>query len=60
MKMSNGSKIYRVFNATGRYLGTLEANSGTSLSDALFAKFGKVGIYMVKSGSKTMSVKVAH
>ena len=60
MKMSNGSKTYRVFNATGRYLGTLEAASGTSLSDALFAKFGKGGIYMVKSGSKTMSVKVAH
>ena len=60
MKMSNGSKTYRVFNATGRYLGTLEATSATTLSDALFAKFGKGGIYMVKSGSKTMSVKVAH
>ena len=60
IKMSNGSKVYRVFNATGRYMGTLELASGSTLSDALFAKFGKAGIYMVKSGSKTMTVKVAH
>ena len=60
VKMSNGAKIYRVFNATGRYMGTLELTSGSTLSDALFAKFGKAGIYMVKSGSKTMTVKVAH
>ena len=60
MKMSNGSKVYRVFNATGRYMGTLELASGSTLSEAIFAKFGKAGIYMVKSGSKTMTVKVAH
>jgi hypothetical protein len=60
MKMSNGSKVYRVFNATGRYMGTLELASGSTLSEAIFAKFGKAGIYMVKSGAKTMTVKVAH
>ena len=60
IKAINASKTYKVFNSTGRYLGTIQANNGTNLSDALFAKFGKVGIYMLKSGSKTVSVKVAH
>ena len=60
IKAVNAAKTYKVFNATGRYIGTLEATSGATLSDALFAKFGKDGIYMVKSGSKTMSVKVTH
>ena len=60
IKAVNASKTYKVFNSTGRYLGTIQANNGTSLSDALFAKFGKVGIYMLRSGSKTVSVKVAH
>ena len=60
IKAVNTTKTYKVFNSTGRYLGTIQANNGTSLSDALFAKFGKVGIYMLRSGSKTVSVKVAH
>ena len=60
IKAVNSTKTYKVFNSTGRYLGTIQANNGTSLSDALFAKFGKVGIYMLRSGSKTVSVKVAH
>ena len=60
IKAANSAKTFQVYSATGRFLGTLEASSGTTLSDALFAKFGKVGIYMVKSGAKTMSVKVSH
>ena len=60
IKAAKAARTFKVYNSTGRYLGTLEATSGMTLSDALFAKFGKVGIYMVKSGSKTMSVKVSH
>lgn len=55
----NAVKTFRVFGANGRYLGDIELQPGTSLKDALFAKFGKTGVYMVKAGSRTMPVKVS-
>ena len=60
IKAAKSARTFKVYNSTGRYLGSLEARPGMTLSDALFAKFGKVGIYMVRSGSKTMAVKVSH
>lgn len=57
-KMAPSSKAFRVFNTKGRYLGNVELNAGSTLSEAIFAKFGKAGIYLVKKGAKTLSVKV--
>lgn len=56
----NAAKTFSVFGANGRYLGDVDLQPGTSIHDALFAKFGKTGVYMVKNGSKTISVKVSH
>ena len=60
MKFNSASKTYRIFNTQGRYLGNIELQTGSSLSEAIFSKFGKAGIYMVKNGSKAMTVKVTH
>lgn len=49
---------YQVFDMQGKFLGKVEVNAGTSVSQALFAKFQKSGLYMVRQGSnvKTYSV----
>jgi hypothetical protein len=42
----------------GRNLGRVDVANGASVSDALFAKFQKAGIYMVKQGNKLAQVRV--
>ncbi len=59
VKMEVSSKVYRVFNTQGRYLGDVELQPGSSLSEAISTKFSQAGIYMVKNGSKAMTVRVS-
>ena len=47
-----------VFDMQGRNLGTLGVSAGMSLEEALFAKFQKPGIYLVKQGSQLTKVRV--
>lgn len=51
-------KVYQVFDMQGKFLGKVEVSSGSSLSQALLAKFGRAGLYMVRKGawSKLLSV----
>jgi hypothetical protein len=47
-----------VFDPQGRYLGKLGVSTGVSLEEALFAKFHRPGIYLVKQGSQLTKVRV--
>ena len=40
---------YRVFDMQGRVLGSVSVPAGITINSAIFAKFGKPGIYMVQS-----------
>jgi hypothetical protein len=42
----------------GRMLGKVDVANGASIAEALFAKFQKAGVYMVKQGSKLNLVRV--
>ena len=46
------------FDMQGRNLGTLDVSAGMSLGEALFAKFRKPGIYLVKQGARITPVRV--
>ncbi len=54
----NSDKDLQVFDMQGRNLGRLSVAAGASLQDALFARFHKSGIYLVKQGSKMTRVRV--
>ena len=54
----NSDKDLQVFDMQGRNLGRLSVTAGASLQDALFARFHKSGIYLVKQGSKMTRVRV--
>ena len=54
----HGNTSMMVFDMQGRALGRLEVVNGTTLADALFAKFQRAGVYMVKQGSRMMQVRV--
>jgi hypothetical protein len=51
-------KELQVFDMQGRNLGTLGVSAGMSLEEALFAKFQKPGIYLVKQGARITPVRV--
>jgi hypothetical protein len=51
-------KELQVFDMQGRNLGTLGVSAGMSLEEALFAKFRKPGIYLVKQGARITPVRV--
>ena len=51
-------KDLQVFDTQGRNLGKLSVSAGTSLEEALFAKFQRPGIYLVKQGSQLTKVRV--
>lgn len=42
----------------GKFMGKVEVGEGSSISDAVYAKFGKAGVYMVKQGSAVMPLSV--
>ena len=48
----------QVFDMQGRNLGNLGVSAGMSLEEALFAKFHRPGIYLVKQGSQLTKVRV--
>ena len=58
VRMVAAGKDMQVFDMQGRNLGRLSVAAGASIQDALFAKFHKPGIYLVKQGSQMMRVRV--
>ncbi len=59
IRMSLSDRSVQVFDVQGRNLGLVRVSAGTSLEDALFAKFHRPGIYLVKQGSRMMKVRVS-
>lgn len=57
-RLNATGKTYQVFDMQGRNLGRVDVANGASVSDALFAKFQKAGIYMVKQRNKLAQVRV--
>ena len=57
-QMPLNSSEYQVFDLQGRLLGDVEIAKGAKLKDALLAKFGKTGVYMVKDGGKVKMISV--
>ena len=57
-RISTSDRNLVVFDMQGRVLGKVTVPAGTALNDAIFAKFGKSGIYMVQSDGvlKVLSV----
>ena len=51
-------KELQVYDTQGRNLGKLSVSAGASLEEALFAKFQRPGIYLVKQGSQLTKVRV--
>lgn len=58
VKFSATSGEFQVFNMIGKFMGKVEVGEGSSISDAVYAKFGKAGVYMVKQGSAVMPLSV--
>ena len=58
LRLNAAGKTFQVFDMQGRLLGRVDVANGASLADALFAKFQKTGVYMVKQGSKFQQVRV--
>jgi len=56
--ISSSDRSLVVFDMQGRVLGKVSVPAGMALNDAIFAKFGKSGIYMVQSDGvlKVLSV----
>ena len=54
----DGPGTYQVFDMQGRVLGKVTVPAGVAVNSAIFAKFGKSGVYMVQSdgGLKVLSV----
>lgn len=57
-RVSGTDRNLVVFDMQGRVLGKVNVPAGTSADDAIFAKFGRPGVYMVQVGGvvKTLSV----
>lgn len=49
----------QVFDMQGRLLGVVTRAEGVNLVDAIKAKFGMTGVYMVKDGNRVKMVSVA-
>lgn len=58
VRMVATGKDLQVFDMQGRSLGSVSVAAGASLQDALFARFHKSGIYLVKQGSQMTRVRV--
>ena len=48
VRMNNIARTVQVFDMQGKFLGKVEISAGTSVNEAIAAKFQKSGIYMVK------------
>ena len=60
VRMNNIARTAQVFDMQGRFLGKVEISAGTSLNDAVAAKFQKSGIYMVKDIMGVKKVRVVN
>lgn len=58
LRLNAVGKTYQVFDMQGRTLGQVDVVKGSSISEALFNKFQKTGIYLVKQGSYIQKIKV--
>lgn len=58
VRMNNISASVQVFDMQGKFMGNVELSAGTSLNDAIAAKFQKSGIYMVKTAKGIKKVRV--
>ena len=58
IRLNKTSHVAQVFDMQGRSLGSVTFANGASINDAIFAKFGKAGVYMVKIGGKVRSISV--
>lgn len=59
LRLNATGKTFQVFDMQGRLLGHVDVVNGSSLNDALKAKFNKAGVYMVKQGNMITQVRVA-
>ncbi|MEE0877579.1 MAG: T9SS type A sorting domain-containing protein, partial [Fibrobacteraceae bacterium] len=59
LRLNATGKTFQVFDMQGRLLGNVDVVNGSSLNDALKAKFNKAGVYMVKQGNMITQVRVA-
>lgn len=59
LRLNIAGKTFQVFDMQGRLLGHVDVVNGSSLNDALKAKFNKAGVYMVKQGNMITQVRVA-
>lgn len=57
--VATANKTFQVFDMQGKMLGLVNVAAGTSLKDALKAKFQKSGVYMVKQGGRLQKVAVS-
>ena len=48
----------QVFDMQGKFMGKVELSAGTSLNEAIAAKFQKSGIFMVKGAQGIQKVRV--
>ena len=51
-------KTFQVFDMQGRNLGRVDVAAGSSIRDALMAKFQKSGVYMVRQGNMLQKISV--
>ncbi|MCQ2103302.1 MAG: glycoside hydrolase family 11 protein [Fibrobacter sp.] len=57
-QMVSTSQTFQVFDMQGKMLGRVDVAAGTTLKDALKAKFQKSGVYMVRQGNKLQKISV--
>lgn len=57
-RMQEGAQEYQVLDMQGRVLGVVSGAYGANLGEAIFAKFGRTGVYMVKNGGKVKAISV--
>ena len=57
-QMPLNSSECQVFDMQGRLLGVVTRHAGVNLDEAIAAKFGRAGVYMVKDGAKVKMISV--
>jgi len=57
-RVQEGSLEYQVLDMQGRVLGVVVRTAGANLGEAIFAKFGRTGVYMVKNGGRVKTISV--
>ena len=58
LRLGNTAKTLQVFDMQGKFVGLVHVAAGTSVNDAVKARFQSAGVYMVKQGSKMHRIAV--